>query len=923
MSLSSWNEFGRAILRSKLLERAQIEELGREFARDPRFSEHSAEAFARFLVEHGDVTKYQAERLLAGRTEGFFFGGCKILDRIGAGGMGKVYLAEQLKLGRKVALKVLTEEHAEDAGYIARFQREARAAAALKHPNVVQVYDVGQDGDTHFIIMELVEGTNLQQKIKNEGPLPVEQSVEIIEQVARGLQHAHEHGIVHRDIKPSNLVLTPPVSPPVPGREVGEAKILDLGLARKFDAGESLTQEGHGLGTPDYMAPEQFRDAHSADIRSDIYSLGCTWYCLLAGRPPFADRDRAAKALAHLGELPEPIQNVVPAVPESIANMIETMMAKESDDRYQSPAELLADIQLWRTTGTARATAATRTWQESGERRSAPATSSRGSSHQALAPAEAESSETLVRRPATSVPMTLVYLVPVMAALVLGGVYMGLRYLQNQSPAVIYQDADNASIPERTQAGPPGSIAASVPSGQESESSETRPPHAAAQQEPTAAAANQPGSSSWAAQGEPAKTDSPESPSGSVTKTSNTGSKEPDSELPRNDAPAKRSPKVWRVGLGEGKLRDLESAIEHADDGDRIELSHPRPLDVNPLKFQGKRLSLVAAARERPIVVWNLPAEPQTGRGLWQIEQGGLTIEGIDFYVDLTKRNTADTELVLFELIESDLRLIDGSITVMSGAVVSRSPVTAIKLVGEHPWDPKGRGEPPPPVQVEIRNSLFRGLQTAVYLDSRQAIVRLENSITCGPGTLVHAFHTRSHEFAHHRLLLELGASTFDLDGPLVTVECRPFELSPVPLEMKVRSTIVGRSSEANPRPAQILWKSPVEDRVVSTAVHWTGDKNCYFHRGEGLQAKSREGPIMTFVQSPSDWQRLGLGVETNWITPDKGIVLPAGPWHRRAPYGYTVDPQQLPVAQKPNLRDHRFGANTKEVANPRTLPAR
>ncbi len=282
-------------------------------------------------------------------------------------------------------------------------------------------------------------------------------------------------------------------------------------------------------------------------------------------------------------------------------------------------------------------------------------------------------------------------------------------------------------------------------------------------------------------------------------------------------------------------------------------------------------------------------------------------------YVDLTKRKVDDTEVVLVELLRSDFHLLDASITIVRGSVQGRSPVTAVKLTGEPPWDPKARGDAPAPLRVELRNALIRGPQRTTYLDSRQAHVRLENTLVCSPGPLLHLFHTRPLEFDHQRLLVELGNCTLDTDGPLVTIDCRPFQLTPTPLQLKVNSTFLASSFKAKPRPPQILWQSPVEDKVISATLHWRGRNNCYFQRGEGMQAKSPPGPLYTFVETPADWLRLGLGEETSFLELTKGVNLSRYQWDRRLPSEYPLRPG------RPG--ESAIGADPKRTPNPRRVP--
>ena len=301
-------------------------------------------ALAQEIVNRGVLTRFQVQQLLAGRTQGFFIGPYTVLDRIGAGGMGKVYKAVHRDMQRTVALKVLTGAIRNDPEAEARFMREVRAAAKLIHPNIVTAFDAGHEGKITYLVMEYVEGTDLYHLIKQHGRLDATTAAGIAYQVAQALQHAHEHGIVHRDMKPPNILVT----------DKGQAKVLDMGLARIEHAeaegdeeSATLTRDGVVMGTLDYIAPEQASDTHKADIRSDIYSLGCTLYQMLTGRVPFPGGGPTEKLYAHAMKTPDDPTTLAPDLPVDLARVLGKMLSKRPEDRYQTPAEVAEALLPW------------------------------------------------------------------------------------------------------------------------------------------------------------------------------------------------------------------------------------------------------------------------------------------------------------------------------------------------------------------------------------------------------------------------------------------------------------------------------------------------------------------------------------------------------------------------------------------------
>ncbi len=333
MSSQSPAAFLETLRDSRLLPPDQVERLAAEQA--DRFAD--AQGLGQDLLRRGLLTPYQLEALLNGHGAGLALGPYRLLARLGRGGMGEVFKARHERLDRLAAIKLIRGEYLARPEAVVRFQREARAAARLHHPNVVTVYDAGQEGETHFIALEYVEGTDLAQLVREGNPLPAGQACEFVRQAALGLQHAHEQGLVHRDIKPSNLVVTRgPTGEPV-------VKVLDFGLARfvsELAEETALTPDDAWLGTPDYIAPEQARNSRAADIRADIFSLGCTLFYLLTGRPAYPGSNRTEKLAARLSGEATPVQSVQPDVPSELADVLRRMLARDPAERYSTPAEV-------------------------------------------------------------------------------------------------------------------------------------------------------------------------------------------------------------------------------------------------------------------------------------------------------------------------------------------------------------------------------------------------------------------------------------------------------------------------------------------------------------------------------------------------------------------------------------------------------
>jgi eukaryotic-like serine/threonine-protein kinase len=335
------DQFRDLWLRSRLTPPAKIQEACQRW-QVVAVKPDSPADFLAWLVANKHLTEYQAEHLGDGHADNFFLGQYKILERVGKGRMAGVYKA--LDLGsRPVALKVLPPSKARDSDTLARFQREARLAMQLRHPNVVSTVDCGESRGVYFLVMEYLEGQTLEELLRERRRLRPREAARLGFLASLGLQHVHERGMVHRDLKPANLMLAPA---PAPHENTlrSMVKILDIGLGRQlYDPAnqkkDELTNEGAILGTPDYLAPEQARDPRRADIRADLYGLGCVMYHALTGVPPFADENLVRQMVRHAKESPRPLQELVHDVPKELNQVVQTMLAKDPAKRYQTPAQ--------------------------------------------------------------------------------------------------------------------------------------------------------------------------------------------------------------------------------------------------------------------------------------------------------------------------------------------------------------------------------------------------------------------------------------------------------------------------------------------------------------------------------------------------------------------------------------------------------
>jgi serine/threonine-protein kinase len=335
---SDRNTFQQHLRESGLLDTRQLREAAERLGGAPAADQ------ARALVQWGWLTPFQARMLLQGRSRGFILGPYRVLEQVGRGGMGKVYKAVHETMNRPVALKVLSPKLVRTRKAREVFRNEVRTAATLNHPNIVQAYDASERDGRFFLAMEYVAGVTLGALVRRRGPLPVGLACEVVRQAALGLAHAHEKGLVHRDVKPTNLMVS--AAPARRGAKVIQVKVLDFGLARLLRRSRGLAEGNEEVGrhpitgTPDFMSPEQARNRDGVDIRSDLYSLGCTFYYLLTGQVPFPGGGMLDKLVRHHSEVPAPPERLRPRVPPAVAAVVMRLLAKDPADRFQTPQEL-------------------------------------------------------------------------------------------------------------------------------------------------------------------------------------------------------------------------------------------------------------------------------------------------------------------------------------------------------------------------------------------------------------------------------------------------------------------------------------------------------------------------------------------------------------------------------------------------------
>ncbi len=325
---------GRVVVERGLVSDAELQDARNRHELDPGGS------LADMLLGAGYVTPSQIDRLrseIESERSSQRIPGYRIIRKLGAGAMATVYLASQLSLDRMVAIKVLPRKYSDNADFIARFQKEGRAAAKLNDPNIVAAYDVGNSGEHHYFVMEYVDGETVHDRIAANKRFDEREAISVARQVASALRHAHERGFIHRDIKPKNIMMT----------RDGVVKLADLGLARALSDKEAAEAEaGRAFGTPFYISPEQIRGKVDIGPQADIYGLGATLYHMITGSVPFTGKNPSEVMHRHLKDPLVAPDEINPSISSGLAQVVEMMMAKDPSDRYRNAAELIEDLDL-------------------------------------------------------------------------------------------------------------------------------------------------------------------------------------------------------------------------------------------------------------------------------------------------------------------------------------------------------------------------------------------------------------------------------------------------------------------------------------------------------------------------------------------------------------------------------------------------
>jgi len=739
---------------------------------------------------------------VAGTVLGHF----QIQERIGRGGMGAVFRSTDLRLDRVVALKVLSPEQSHDPSSVQRFHNEARAAAKLDHDNIAQVYFIGEDQGLHYIAFEFITGTNVRELLSRTGVVPVPETVSYVIQIAEALRSTAAAGVVHRDIKPSNIIIEP----------TGRVTLVDLGLARQASqAGEELTVAGTTLGTFDYISPEQAVDPRRVDVRSDIYSLGCTAYHMLTGEPPYPSRSMFQKIVDHHGSAaPDPSQKN-PAVPARLSAIIRKMLASDPDERYATPEAVIRDL-----TGVARylgVRPVQMTWD------ARPLERNWLMEHRGWIAAS--------------------------VAVVLLGLAINKLPVATDSPIDIQPSVSQPPAPPSTDSG--SSQTASVAAPPSTTKSPAAVPASATPDTPSPPAASGTGllTGVGAAKGE--LTGAFAAP-GQLTET------EP--RTPMVVAAAKE-PMFWVLveGTKERSFPTLEAACTAAPDGATIEIrgNGKNPEPQGPVRIERKRLRLRAAPGTRPKLEFRDVANGSTAVSRWiTVSRGALEIAECDLVMRVPSTRTADRWAVLSLDRCEAFTLRASTITVQNDERAQPAAMIEIAREAMNSLSMMSETEAASLEAVDISESILRG--EADVIASRVVggvSVSFASSAVAVSGSLyrVDVSQKRSMMSTEEQpTSLVLDHLTAVLDQPLLVVSADRNRPPILNVTMDDSLVVIRRTD----RPL-IAFSGEEDQELWLSRLQWRGQTNAFQLAGSMLEVASSPGGRPSLVWTFRDWNRI------------------------------------------------------------------
>jgi serine/threonine-protein kinase len=747
-------------------------------------------------------------RILEGRImPGDRLGHFELVEFVGGGGMGRVFRALDTQLGRTVAVKVLSPEQSADPDALQRFQNEAQSSARLDHDHIARTYYLGEDRGLHFIVFEFIEGVNIRVLVERKGPLPLAEAVSFTIQVAEALSHADSRAVVHRDIKPSNVLITPE----------GRVKLIDLGLARLRHADPAvadLTASGVTLGTFDYISPEQARDPRNADIRSDIYSLGCTFFFMLAGQPPFPDGTVLQKLLQHQGDQPPDILQTRPDLPEEVGRILRKMMAKDPRHRYATPPDLLNDLMML-------------------------------AEDVGLRPMNPSSRVWLTQQEPTVSPVQrhLPWLAPVAALLCI--VVLLDRYWSNASrrddplppsievaerapntsPALIRQDGDHdLSVPKKSTS-VPTVPPAKLPEAKKapSVSSDGTPKNTVEPSAPRDSAVASAATKSGAASG--VRKTLPSTP---VLPT-----KKPDKEPSPLVEAVKRSGKlvVCETPQGKEQFATLGAACAAAQNGDVIELRFNGLREDRPMKLANLRVTIQAADGYQPVLAFRPnEADPvKCPRSMISLAGGQVTVVGVAMELQVPRGVPAENWSLLETFGGQTLKLERCVLTIQNrsgqgGAY--HQDVAFLRVRSSLGPDGSMVGSSAVPLaNVELADSVARGEADFLRVEEMQPVHLVwDNGLLVTSERLLAAEGTSSAPRLDEMLRVELRHVTVEAKNGV----CQVVNTATTPYQLTVQFVSSNCIFRTSPGVALITQEGAASVDSFRQRFLWNGERNFY-----------------------------------------------------------------------------------------------